>query len=55
MLQHVGCRLERGLAHLVHADGVTAVAASHESAACNVSGRDVHALSLHFNDGLPRT
>ena len=46
MLQHVGCRLNRPLANLVHADLVPAVFTSHMSAACDISDPDVHASSL---------
>src|ERR1700674_5425048 len=54
MLQHVRCRLKGRITNLVHADRVPAVITCHESAACNVSGRDVHALSLRFNGGQCR-
>jgi len=55
MLQHVRCRLKGRLANLVHADRVPAVTAYHESAACNLSGRCVHALSLRSGGGQSRT
>jgi hypothetical protein len=48
VLQNVRRRLKRRLAHLVHADRVPAVFTNHKSAACNVSGRRVHSLRLHF-------
>ena len=37
---------------LVHADGITAIVTYHKSATCNLSSRDVHALSLLFNNGF---
>jgi hypothetical protein len=46
MLQHVGCRLNRALAHLVHADRVPAVLANHGSTPCDGSSPDVHASRL---------
>jgi hypothetical protein len=42
MFQHVGCRLNRSLAHLVHANFVSAVLADHRGIARNVSSRFVH-------------
>ena len=48
VLQNVGRRLKRLLAHLVHADGVPAVFIRHKSAACNTSGRCVHTLRVRF-------
>ena len=35
VFQHVGCRLNRSLTNLVHADRVPAVLANHRSAACD--------------------
>ena len=54
MFQHLRCRLKGRLTNLVHADRVPAVVTCHKGAACNVSSRDVHALSLRFNDGQCR-
>jgi hypothetical protein len=54
MFQHVGCRLNRSLTHLVYADRVAAIFASHRNAACNAFGPDIHALSLRFNRGRCR-
>ena len=47
VFQHVRCRLNGLLTNLVHADLVPTVFTCHKSAACNVSRRCVHALSLH--------
>jgi hypothetical protein len=46
VLQHIRCRLKGCLTNLVHADRVPAIAACHQSAACDASSRCVHALSL---------
>ena len=46
MLQHVRCRLEGRLTNHVHADRVPAIAACHQSAACDASSRGVHVSSL---------
>ena len=46
MFQHVRRRLNRSLAHLVHADLVPTVFTLHVSATCNISGPDVHVLRL---------
>jgi hypothetical protein len=54
MLQHVGCRLNRSLAHLVHANFVSAVPADHRGVARNVSSRFVHALRLRSIGGQCR-
>jgi hypothetical protein len=51
MLQHVRCRLEGRLTNHVHADRVPAIAACHQSAACDASSRGVHASSLRFING----
>ena len=48
VLQNVCRRLQRLLAHLVHADRVPAIFTSHKSAARNVSGRGVHTLRLRY-------
>jgi len=46
MFQHVGCRLNRPLTNLVHADFVPAVFTRHGNAASDASDPDVHALTL---------
>ena len=48
VFQNLRRRLKRFLAHLVHADRVPAFFTRHKSAACDVSGRGVHALKLRF-------
>lgn len=52
MFEHVSRRLDGTLTNLVHADGITAIVTYHKSATCNLSSRDVHALSLLFNNGF---
>lgn len=42
VFQNVRRRLERRLAHLVHADRVPALFTNHKSTACDVSARGVH-------------
>jgi hypothetical protein len=54
MLQHVGCRLNRPLAHLVHADFVPTVFTSHMSAARYASDPDVHSIGLRSIGGWCR-
>ena len=51
MLQHVRGRLKGLLTQLIHADLAPAVFTCHKRAACNVSGRGVHALTLRFIGG----
>ena len=54
MFQHVGCRLKGCLTDLVHADRVPTIVTRHESAAGNISGGSVHALSLRLNRAARR-
>jgi len=54
VFQHVRCRLNGLLTNLIHADLVPAVFTCRKGAACNVSRRCVHALSLHSIGGCCR-
>jgi hypothetical protein len=51
VLQNVGRRLKRLLAHFVHADRVPAVFTRHKGAACNTSASCVHNSRLRFIHG----
>jgi hypothetical protein len=54
MLQHVRCRLNRPLTNLVHTDRMSAIFASHGSAARYASDPDVHASRLRSIGGRCR-